>query len=134
MSRFALADGNIFRTAGGAGDTDGVAVTGTTTYYSTPIRIESLFRVSVHAEWTGTPTGTFTLWTSNKPKPIDSTDADWVAWTPGTAIVNPAGAAGKATLIWDDARGAGCPCRWVHVKYVNASGSGVLSGFVGGKV
>lgn len=131
--RLALPDGNVFRTAGGAGDVDGVAVSGTSANRSTPIRVEAISRVSVHAVWTGTPTGVFLLQVSNKVKPDDSTDADWLTWTPGTAIVNPAGAAGQTLLVFDDARGAGVPCRWARVKYTNASGSGVLSGFVGGK-
>lgn len=133
MSRFALADGNLFRTPGGAGDPDGVAVSGTAVSRSTAIRIEALSRVSVHAEWSGTPTGTFVLQVSNKAKPDDASDTGWLTWTPATAIVNPAGAPGATLLVFDDARGQSCPARWARVKYTNASGTGVLSGFVAGK-
>ncbi len=128
--RLALPDGNVFRSSGGL---DGVALS-VATFRSTAIRIEAIARVSVHAVWTGDPTGTFTLQVSNKPKPDDATDTDWITWTPGTAIVNPAGSASQAMLIFDDARGAPCPCRWARVKLV-VSGvtSGTLSGFVGGK-
>lgn len=132
--RLALPDGNIFKTLGGAGDIDGVALS-VATFRSLAMRIEAIARVSVHAVWTGDPTGTFTLQVSNKPKPDDATDTDWLTWTPGTAIVNPAGTASQTLLVFDDARGAPCPCRWARVKLVVATVTvaSKLSGFVGGK-
>lgn len=131
--RLAIPDGNVFKTAGGAGDVDGVPVSGTAVNRSLAIRVEAIGRVSVHAAWSGTPTGTFLLQVSNKVKPDDATDTDWLTWTPGTAIVNPAGAPGATLLVFDDARGAPVPTRWARVKYTNASGAGILSGFVAGK-
>jgi hypothetical protein len=131
--RLAIPDGNVFKTTGGAGDTDGVALS-VATFRSLAIRIEAVARVSVQAVWTGDPTGTFTLQVSNKVKPDDATDTDWLTWTPGTAIVNPAATASQTLLVFDDARGAPCPCRWARVKLVVASvTSGKLSGFVAGK-
>jgi hypothetical protein len=132
--RLAIPDGNVFKTIGGAGDVDGVALS-VATFRSLAIRIEAVARVSVQVVWTGDPTGTFTLQVSNKVKPDDATDTDWLTWTPGTAIVNPAATASQTLLVFDDARGAPCPCRWARVKLVVASVTvaSKLSGFVAGK-
>lgn len=97
----------------------GLAVTGTNTYYSDPIgpRADGW---GYHFEWTGTPTGTFTLWRSNKPNPDLTSDADWIQISTFTPT-NPAGSAGK---FGDDVSFTNF--KLYRFKYVNASGSGTL--------
>lgn len=123
-----IGPGNLFRTPGGAGDTEGVAVSLTTTYYGTPMDTRSILNPSLHLEWTGTPTGVFTVWGSNKDRPNPATDADWFNPPLAVAIVQPAGAAGK-----DFVDLSGWPFRWCRPKYVNASGVGVVNAYPAGK-
>ena len=99
----------------------GANVTGTTTYYGNAVGGSGTGQ-SIHLRWTGTPTGTFTLWYSDKPDPVLTTDTDWVQDTSST-LTNPAGAAGSTFM---DTTNSNAKLR--RVKYVNASGSGFLSG------
>lgn len=110
--------------SGASGRTaDGVAVSGATTYYSAPISGNKTDGMGLHLQWTGTPTGTFTLWMSDKPHPSLTDDADWVQDT-GFSPTNPAGSASK---MRDDTSNA--KAKWKRVKYVNSGGSGVLYGW-----
>ena len=102
---------------------DGVAVTGTGTYYSTKISGKHADGAGIHLAWTGTPGGTFTLWMSDKPVPSEADDADWVQDT----SFSPANPAGSASKMRDDT--ANAKARWKRVKYVNATGSGSLFGW-----
>lgn len=103
--------------------TNGVAVSSTTTYYSKMWGGTNSTAYDLQVTWTGTPTGTLTLQVSNKPNPDESTDADWVTTTEG-AMVNPAGSASGFRVAVNGSHGK------KRLKYVNASGSGVLYGFV----
>lgn len=123
-----IAPANAFRTAGGAGDTQGVAVSGTTTYYSDPTDVARILNPSYHLEWSGTPTGTFTVWGSNKTDPNLTNDADWFSPALAIAIVQPAGTASK-----DFVDLGGWPFRKLRLKYVNASGTGTIHAFIAGK-
>lgn len=117
----------IFKTQpadSGAPRQSGVAVSSTTTYYSDPWSKGGADGHSIQLEWTGTPTGTFTLWYSNKPNPDRSSDADWIQDTTFTPV-NPAGAASK---MGDNV--ANFKANLKRIKYVNASGSGNLFGYV----
>lgn len=98
-----------------------VAVSSTDTYYSGLFGGNDAPVFGLHFQWTGTPTGAFTLWKSNKPDPDESDDADWVQDTSVT-FSDPAGSASKAAL---EVGNAGF--RFYRVKYVNASGSGTVS-------
>src|SRR6185503_3560714 len=97
----------------------GIAVSSTNTYYSDPIgpRVQGF---GYHFEWTGTPTGTLTLWRSNKTNPDLSSDADWIQVTSFTPT-NPAGSASK---FGDEITFTNF--KLYRFKYVNASGSGTL--------
>jgi len=97
----------------------GIAVSGTTTYYSDPIgpRVQGF---GYHFEWTGTPTGTLTLWRSNKTNPDLTSDTDWIQVTSFTPT-NPAGSASK---FGDEITFTNF--KLYRFKYVNASGSGTL--------
>lgn len=83
---------------------------------------------SVHAEWTGTPTGTLKLQGSGKyPQGLVSgntlppfVDSDFVDITDATAATG--GAAGEQLFDVEDASYA-----WVKVVYTNTSGTGVLN-------
>lgn len=101
-----------------------VAVTGVATFYSDMWTGEDGDGYGLHVEYTGTPTGTFSLWVSDKPNPNQANDNDWVQDT-GFAPVNPAGAAGK--FRDDTAVSKGYRKR---LKYVNASGTGTVAAWV----
>ena len=101
----------------------GVTVSSTNTYYSDMWTGEDCDGFALSLFWTGTPTGVFTLWMTDKPNPDQTNDNDWVQDTT-FAPTNPAGAAGK---MRDDTGNAKAYRK--RVKYVNASGSGVLTGF-----
>lgn len=99
----------------------GVAVSSTNTYYSTAIGAVDGQAVSFHCVWTGTPTGTFTLWYSNKPNADASSDTDWVQDTTFSPT-NPAGSASKSFVTVGN-----LTALRVRLKYVNASGSGTIA-------
>lgn len=104
--------------------TNGVAVSSTTTYYSKMWSGGDSAAYSLQVAWTGTPTGTFTLQVSNVPNPDESTDTDWKTSTEVT-VVNPAGSA-SSFLVSTTAS----PHMKKRLKYVNASGSGTITGYV----
>lgn len=101
--------------------TRGVAVSSTNTYYSQ--KISGSAYLSIQLSWTGTPTGTFTVWGSDKLEPNEANDSDWFAITPTQAPGNPAGSASSTTGRVNEFNSL-----WKRVKYVNASGSGTLTG------
>lgn len=111
-------------TDAGTPDRDGTAVTGTTTYYSETWTGQNSDGFSASVFYTGTPTGTFTLWGTDKPFPDETTDNDWIQ-DANFVPVNPAGAAGK---FGDDA--SQCKKWKKRLKYVNASGTGVVFAYV----
>lgn len=115
---FSTSDGSVMDKR-----TPGVAVTGTNTYYSKPVSSEWGDGFSLHLQWTGTPTGDFTVWRTNKPDANPLTDADWsqdlsfgtsgVLATGGVANNNSVSAQNAKNKLW-------------RVKYVNASGTGTV--------
>lgn len=109
-------------TDGGYNVTDGVAVTGTGTYYSNLMSLDNATGISIEMRWTGTPAGTITMWKSNKPNPVLSTDADWIQLT--DTFVDPAGTASST----DDELG-NFRAHLMRIKYVNATGSGSFFGY-----
>jgi hypothetical protein len=104
--------------------TNGTAVTSTNTYYSKMWTGEDAWGYDLHVEWTGTPTGTLSLWVSDKLNPDETTDNDWVTSTEVT-LTNPAGSASKFRVATNVS-----PAYRKRLKYVNASGSGTLFGYV----
>lgn len=111
-------------TDSGAPATVGVAVSGTPTIYSEAWSGEDSDGSGLTVFTTGTLTGTFTLWMTDKPLPDPANDNDWVQDT-GFAPTNPAGAAVK---FRDDLGNAKAHKK--RLKYVNASGTGNITGFV----
>lgn len=104
--------------------TEGVAVADTDTVYSSKISGKHADGIGLHLEWTGDPTGTVTFWVSDKPKPDETDDGDWVQDSTNFTAVNPAGSASKAQ------HNIAMRHAWARIKYVNSSGSGVLLGYV----
>lgn len=100
----------------------GVNVTGAATYYGNAVGGSGVGQ-SIHVRWTGTPTGTLTLWYTNKRNPDFTTDADWSQDT-SASFTNPAGAAGQSGPLDTTNTNA----RWRRLKYVNASGAGFMTG------
>lgn len=107
-------------TDSGAPATSGVAASGTNTYYSESLKGSDDFSVGVATS--GTLTGTWTLWGSNKMDPNTASDTDWTDLTALITPTNPAGAATKWTINSVNTR-----MRRVRLKYVNASGTGTLT-------
>ena len=117
---------SLYKTADDYGRlSDGVAANSTNTYYSKPWGAKTSW--SLHIETTGTLTGTWTLWSSNKPQPDPTDDDDWIDISTHAGFVetNPAGAATKWTATPDHLPGA-----WFRLKYVNGSGTGNLYAWV----
>lgn len=100
--------------------TPGVDVTGTGTYYSDPIGPRTAGGFGFHFEWTGNPTGTITMWRSNKKSPNLLTDADWVQ----VSTFSPTNPAGTASKYGDEVTFTSF--KLYRFKYVNASGAGTL--------
>jgi hypothetical protein len=78
---------------------------------------------SIHLQWTGTPTGTFSLWSSNDAAAELDTDVGWIEETGISVPAQPAGSAG-ATMVHIFHSGA----RWLRVKYAHTSGTGSIRG------
>ena len=113
---------SLFKTADAYGlPSDGVAASSTDTYYSK--RWSGDHDWGLHVQTTGTLTGTWTLWASDKPQPSLTDDTDWVDMSAHADFVetNPAGSTTKwrvnSTLI---------KATWLRLKYVNASGTGTI--------
>ena len=104
--------------------TDGTAVSGSSTFYSSMWTGNRSDGYALSVFWTGTPTGTFTLWMTDKEHPDETNDNDWVQDTSFTPT-NPAGSAGK---FRDDAGNAKAYRK--RLKYVNASGTGTVTAYV----
>lgn len=104
------------------------SVTGSNSYYTDATELPRMQNVSYHHEWTGTPSGAFSFWISNKPDPGIADDTDWVELTLATPPTDPAGSAGKTAVDLNQ-----IPYRWIRAKYVNASGSGTWSSWFMGK-
>jgi hypothetical protein len=123
-----LVGASIFKTVrAGDSPSDGVAVSGTTTYYSDPVDKGSMPWVGLDFYW-GTNVGTITIQISNKPNPVLTTDNDWKTLTLATPMTQPSGAnTGDYVDLTD------LPFRWVRAKYVNASGTGTLLCFPSGQ-
>lgn len=95
-----------------------VAVSSTNTYYSAYVKQEGSGALGLESVFTGTPTGTVTLWYTNNPRAVETTDNDWIQDSTFTAV-NPAGAAAKSFHTVGNLAAVR-----VRLKYVNASGTG----------
>lgn len=107
------------------------AMTGTATITSSAVEIINLDNVFVQLDFTGTPTGAFSVQVSSD----HSQDQEGNILVAGhwiTLVLDPAPiAAGAADDIGIDLNQLGAS--YLRVVYVNSSGTGVLNGFVSGK-
>ncbi len=101
----------------------GVSVSGTPTIYSELIAGLDADGAGVTFFTTGTLTGTWTAWVTDKPNPGLADDSDWVQDTLFVPT-NPAGAASKFRDDTGNSKGY-----HKRFKYVNASGTGTIQAF-----
>ena len=86
----------------------------TNTIYSQIIDISRMDNQGLEVVWTGTPTGTFSVMVSNS-------GINFFALTFNPALAQPAGSASGYAVNLNQ-----LPFKYMMLKYVNASGSGVL--------
>jgi hypothetical protein len=109
------------------------SMTGTSTVTSAITNIMYRDSVSLELDWSGTPTGTFSVLGSNSYNPgLPQTDGGQNAgtWTPITLSPAPvtSGSAGSLLINMNQLAFA-----WLQVKYTNTSGSGILNGWIAAK-
>lgn len=112
------------QTVGVDADTVTIGVATGAPYYSIPWGKPDSINWSVHIETTGTLTGTWSLWLSNKPNPSLANDADWAEDT-AFPETNPAGAATEYVVAASNSSFARA-----RLKYVNTSGAGSILAWV----
>jgi len=96
-------------------------MTGTATIYSDRFSMRKGSLFSLHFEWAGSsPSGTLTLWQSNKPDPDPDSVTDWVENTDVT-FTSPAGSDSAEFHTVGNAA-----AKYYMVRYINGSGTGVL--------
>jgi hypothetical protein len=105
------------------GDNQTTFLTLAGTQYSSVMQARDGEAISVHLEWTGTPTATLTLWYSNKPNPSAANDNDWVQDTTFSPT-NPAGSASKGFYTIGN-----LVALHVRIKCVLGAGAGTLGGW-----
>ena len=93
----------------------GGVMTGTNTIYSNIMDVSKMDNLGLEINWTGTPTGTFSVMGSNSGK-------NFYALTFNPVLSQPAGAAGGYLIDL-----SGYPFKFIMLKYVNVSGAGVLT-------
>jgi hypothetical protein len=108
------------------------AMASTNTLTSAVTVFNTMTTGSYQMVWTGTPTGNATSWileVSNNYDPNRASAATWTVYTLAVAPTNPAGSATNTGLDL----GTDFPWGACRLKYVNASGTGVLQVYFVGK-
>jgi hypothetical protein len=126
MSRFLNGNNRPFNSGGVAN------MTGTATIVSTVIDMLSIDKGTLEIQAVGTGSGTLTVEGSNRYDAVNNPNAVFVPLTTPTspALPAPAGANVAALCAWvTQALG----CRYVRLRYVNASGSGTLDVYHSGQ-
>ena len=99
-------------------------MTGTTTIYSDRFSLKRGSMFSLHFVYAGsTPTGTLTLWQSNKPDPDPDSVTDWIE---NTDVTFTAITADGSQFI----NAGNAAARFYMIRYVNASGTGNIDCWV----
>lgn len=98
------------------GITSGV-MTGTSTIYSNIIDVTIKDNLGLELAWTGTPTGTITVWASSSGINFFSVDF--------AGFIQPSG---SAKVVGVDL--SQFPWKYIYLSYTNASGSGVLTAYM----
>lgn len=102
-------------------------MTGTSTITSLVTEIRGFDNIAYEIDFTGTPTGTFSVEVSNSYDPITNPNQVFIPLVLSPVPV----ASGTAGFIGIDINQSGF--QWIKLVYVNISGSGVLNSFVTGK-
>lgn|SRR5574343_709044 len=98
---------------------------------SDPTNIQFLDNISIQLNFTGTPTGTFSVQGSlDYQQTSPFAKAATGNWIDLTLSPSPA-ASGSASQILLDLNQLSFP--WIRVKYTRSSGSGTLNAFISGK-
>ncbi len=90
-------------------------MSGTSTIYSNIVEFSKMDNIGLEIDWTGTPTGTITIYTS-------ISGINWHSMTFSPVLAQPAGAAGGYNVSLNQV-----PFKYFYIKYTNASGSGSLT-------
>jgi hypothetical protein len=106
--------------------TNGV-MTGTATLTSQITEIRGFDNISYEADFTGTPTGTFSVQVSNSYDPVTNPNATFVILPLSPTPV----ASGSSGVVGIDINQSGF--KWIKLVYTNTSGSGTLNAYVSGK-
>lgn len=97
-----------------SGTISGVMAT-TATIYSQIIDLSKMDNIGLEVTWTGTPTGTITVNVSNS-------GVNFYALTFDPALAQPAGSGSGYAIDLNQV-----PFKYMMLKYINASGTGVLT-------
>lgn len=90
-------------------------MSGTNTIYCQPQNVQNFDNLQFQFSWTGTPSGVITF----------AESADGVVWddlTLSPVITQPSGSAGHWSVNFNQ-----IPAPWLQIRYVNSTGSGVLT-------
>lgn len=127
LGKLASPVGNIFSASG--------VMTGTNKIVGPIIDTAALKRLSIELVWTGNPTGTFGWEQSNMYDAATNPNATFQPVQPSDispAFTNPAGSAGtQINGLLSNSLGTRFP-RYLRPTYTNATGSGVLTGWIFG--
>lgn len=93
----------------------------------TPTNIQFMDNVAIQLNFTGTPTGSFSIQGSLDYNPVTGA-GNWVALT----LTPSPGASGAAASILIDMNQLSFP--WIRVVYTASSGSGILDAWISGKM
>lgn len=102
-------------------------MTGTSTITSQITNIRGMDNVFYDIQFTGAPTGTFTISVSSSYDPQTNPNAIFIPLTLPTTPV----ASGAAGQIGIDLNQMGS--QWIKLSYTNSSGSGVLNAYISAK-
>ena len=106
----------------------------TSTFHSSPVHIMLGDNVGLQFQWTGTPTGTFTIEASmdyqeNPSAPGDVTNTgNWTTITVSPSITQPTGSTGLVLCNLNQ-----LPFPWIRLTYTAGSSTGTLDAWIGYK-
>lgn len=102
-------------------------MTGTSVNTSLITEIRGFDNISYEADFSGTPTGTFSVQVSNSYDPITNPNATFVI----LPITPTPVASGSSGVLGIDINQSGF--QWIKLVYTNTSGLGTLNAYVSGK-